>query len=353
MNSQAEPLLQDKFGESSMDRQGLVEVPTKKNKLVVACLACLGFAVGLAALVLGSLSWSLLTTPRSITSYNLAYGAVTSDNIAYGAVISDNIAYGAVTSDQIASGSISHYEIADEGVWNENLAYHAVTSDKIAGGAVGSYQLAFGAVTTTEIADGAVNTIDIANNAVTSNKIATVVTLQYPRFMAANGHTFMVDSVTINGQVSAGVGLWSSTSTYNYVGLTSYPIYRVYASNLFSSNVYKNASYTAGLDRSSVQSLTAKHANLSAITDAFRRLDIEQSVHGEALLVAENVAASFPQATAAVKDENGKSTLYINKEIVYDAALVALQQALQEIENLRANVADLQASVRILLSQSA
>jgi len=220
------------------------------------------------------------------------------------------------------------------------------------------------AIRTNNLASGAVTEDKIEAYAVTSSKMAAGVRLEspflrLPTFQALNGHDFVVEPLTIYGHSGSGVALYSPSSSFNYIGIPTCPIANVYANNIIAAKMYHTASYAAGLDRASLQTRIAKTANLSAVVDALRRLTIEQSVDGEALLVADKVAESFPQATTAFEDREGDRTVYVNKEIVYDAALVALQQTMRENDGLRQEIADmrtklesLHASVEFLLSQS-
>ena len=271
-------------------------VSTRKKNKILFCVIGLSIAIGLTALVLASFSWALV-------NYISSPYAIGSTNLDYSAVSTYKIADGAVTSDKLAQGAVSYGHVAE--------------------------------------------------GAISSSNIQAFVSLYVPSLNTPTITEFSGQYSFVFESRFSGIAMFS-TDSESYLGVPGYEIFALYA-----DNVYQVASYTSGLDRASLQTRIAKTANLSAVVDALRRLTIEQSIDGEALLVADKVAESFPQATTAFEDREGDRTVYVNKEIIYDAALVALQQTMRENDDLRQEIADmrtklesLHASVEFILSQS-
>ena len=100
--------------------------------------------------------------------------SVTTSEIATGAVTSAKIADGTISSADLAADSVTGVKIADGTIDAANLASASVTSSKILDGTVASGDLATNAVTTSKIQNGTITRSDISS-AVTGLQSATFV----------------------------------------------------------------------------------------------------------------------------------------------------------------------------------
>lgn len=108
----------------------------------------------------------------TITATQLADNAVSSGKIAAGAVTDTKIGSGAVTDAKIGTGAVTNAKLATDAVTDTKIASNAVTSAKIASGAVVAGKLATDAVATGNIATGAVTGAKIASTTITGDNIA-------------------------------------------------------------------------------------------------------------------------------------------------------------------------------------
>ena len=106
--------------------------------------------------------WCSSSDQTYIDGGKIYTNTVTSDQIAAGAIVVGKIADGAVSTDKIAGSAITTVKIADGAVTAGKIVTNAVTADKINAGAV----------TTAKLDAGAVTTAKLAANAVTAAKIS-------------------------------------------------------------------------------------------------------------------------------------------------------------------------------------
>jgi len=125
--------------------------------------------------------------PGSITSIDLADGAVTTNKMVAGSVVSATLADGAVVTTKIPDNAITTSKIIDQGIITAKLRDGAVTAAKMPDNVI----------TETKIAPGSISTGKIQANAITTNLLAAqAVTADIVAANAIIAGKIAVDAVT-------------------------------------------------------------------------------------------------------------------------------------------------------------